>query len=224
MRRKASGGDVIRPSFLSVCSYSRSAQTGRTSSGNVSSIWQSLRSRCASRRALPMQRVILGLLLLPLCGAVAAESVPQAKGLARVAARAPRPKQPNRPLQRVSRQEAVWLRDDACASRLPLDRLLRQRMPRRRRGASYQRSRLASHAAFPQPQLGQSAASRFSLSALPTTRAPLTAGLGFSVGDMSQPRGGPMVTGHSSHQIGLDVDIWLTPMPTARSRRKSERT
>jgi penicillin-insensitive murein endopeptidase len=22
-----------------------------------------------------------------------------------------------------------------------------------------------------------------------------------------------MVTGHSSHQIGLDVDIWLTPMP-----------
>jgi murein endopeptidase len=23
----------------------------------------------------------------------------------------------------------------------------------------------------------------------------------------------PMVTGHTSHQIGLDVDIWLTPMP-----------
>ena len=22
-----------------------------------------------------------------------------------------------------------------------------------------------------------------------------------------------MITGHSSHQIGLDVDIWLTPMP-----------
>jgi penicillin-insensitive murein endopeptidase len=22
-----------------------------------------------------------------------------------------------------------------------------------------------------------------------------------------------MVTGHTSHQIGLDVDIWLTPMP-----------
>jgi penicillin-insensitive murein endopeptidase len=22
-----------------------------------------------------------------------------------------------------------------------------------------------------------------------------------------------MVTGHSSHQMGLDVDIWLTPMP-----------
>ena len=36
---------------------------------------------------------------------------------------------------------------------------------------------------------------------------------GLLVGDMSQPRGGPMVTGHASHQIGLDVDIWLTPMP-----------
>ena len=36
---------------------------------------------------------------------------------------------------------------------------------------------------------------------------------GLLVGDMSQPRGGPMVTGHTSHQIGLDVDIWLTPTP-----------
>ena len=36
---------------------------------------------------------------------------------------------------------------------------------------------------------------------------------GILVGDMSQPRGGPMITGHASHQIGLDADIWLTPMP-----------
>ena len=36
---------------------------------------------------------------------------------------------------------------------------------------------------------------------------------GLLVGDMSQPRGGPMITGHSSHQVGLDVDLWLTPMP-----------
>src|SRR5689334_14225089 len=27
---------------------------------------------------------------------------------------------------------------------------------------------------------------------------------GLLVGDMSQPRGGPMLTGHASHQIGLD--------------------
>ena len=36
---------------------------------------------------------------------------------------------------------------------------------------------------------------------------------GLLVGDMAQPRGGPMRTGHASHQIGLDADIWLTPMP-----------
>ncbi len=36
---------------------------------------------------------------------------------------------------------------------------------------------------------------------------------GLLVGDMSQPRGGPMLNGHTSHQVGLDADIWLTPMP-----------
>ena len=34
---------------------------------------------------------------------------------------------------------------------------------------------------------------------------------GLYVGDMSQPRGGPMLTGHRSHQIGLDADIWMKP-------------
>lgn len=36
---------------------------------------------------------------------------------------------------------------------------------------------------------------------------------GLLVGDIAQPRGGPMLTGHASHQIGLDVDIWFRPMP-----------
>lgn len=36
---------------------------------------------------------------------------------------------------------------------------------------------------------------------------------GLLIGDISQPRGGPMLTGHASHQVGLDADIWLTPMP-----------
>ena len=36
---------------------------------------------------------------------------------------------------------------------------------------------------------------------------------GLLVGDLSQPRGGPMLSGHTSHQVGLDADIWLTPMP-----------
>ena len=34
---------------------------------------------------------------------------------------------------------------------------------------------------------------------------------GLYVGDLSQPRGGPMTSGHRSHQIGLDADIWLYP-------------
>jgi penicillin-insensitive murein DD-endopeptidase len=36
---------------------------------------------------------------------------------------------------------------------------------------------------------------------------------GLLVGDISHARGGPMLTGHASHQVGLDADIWLTPMP-----------
>ena len=43
---------------------------------------------------------------------------------------------------------------------------------------------------------------------------------GLLVGDMSQPRGGPMLTGHASHQVGLDADIWLTPMPSRRLSAK----
>ena len=42
---------------------------------------------------------------------------------------------------------------------------------------------------------------------------------GLLVGDISQPRGGPMLTGHASHQIGLDADIWLTPMPDRKLTR-----
>lgn len=34
---------------------------------------------------------------------------------------------------------------------------------------------------------------------------------GLYVGDISQPRGGPMLSGHASHQLGLDADIWMLP-------------
>ncbi len=34
---------------------------------------------------------------------------------------------------------------------------------------------------------------------------------GLYIGDMSQARGGPMLTGHASHQMGLDADIWMLP-------------
>jgi penicillin-insensitive murein DD-endopeptidase len=36
-------------------------------------------------------------------------------------------------------------------------------------------------------------------------------GKGLYIGDISQPRGGPMTSGHASHQIGLDADIWMLP-------------
>lgn len=36
---------------------------------------------------------------------------------------------------------------------------------------------------------------------------------GLLVGDLAQPRGGPMLTGHASHQLGIEADLWLTPMP-----------
>jgi penicillin-insensitive murein endopeptidase len=58
---------------------------------------------------------------------------------------------------------------------------------------------------------------RFAPTAAEASRWP-----GILIGDMSQPRGGPMLTGHASHQIGLDVDIWLTPMP-GRELNRAER-
>ncbi|WP_158595942.1 penicillin-insensitive murein endopeptidase [Oleomonas cavernae] len=41
------------------------------------------------------------------------------------------------------------------------------------------------------------------------------------IGDMGQPRGGPMAYGHASHQIGIDVDILFTPGPMAASAREA---
>ncbi len=44
------------------------------------------------------------------------------------------------------------------------------------------------------------------------------------IGDLAQPRGGPMPYGHQSHQIGLDVDVWfwLAPSPSALSLTERE--
>ncbi|PRY21209.1 murein endopeptidase [Aliiruegeria haliotis] len=47
---------------------------------------------------------------------------------------------------------------------------------------------------------------------------------GLYIGDISQPRGGPMTSGHQSHQIGLDADIWMRPatnLRLSRSQRES---
>ncbi|OAN43946.1 penicillin-insensitive murein endopeptidase [Paramagnetospirillum marisnigri] len=48
-----------------------------------------------------------------------------------------------------------------------------------------------------------------------------TAGQGLLLmGDMAQPRGGPMPSGHASHQNGLDVDIWFRVASTPLSERE----
>ncbi len=44
---------------------------------------------------------------------------------------------------------------------------------------------------------------------------------GLYIGDISQPRGGPMLSGHRSHQIGLDIDIWMRPADNLRLSRNA---
>jgi penicillin-insensitive murein endopeptidase len=49
------------------------------------------------------------------------------------------------------------------------------------------------------------------------------AGLGdLLIGDMSMPRGGNFTFGHRSHQIGLDVDIWLRQVDKILSPQERE--
>ena len=45
---------------------------------------------------------------------------------------------------------------------------------------------------------------------------------GLYIGDIGQPRGGPMTSGHASHQIGLDADVWMLP-PKRLNLSRSER-
>lgn len=42
------------------------------------------------------------------------------------------------------------------------------------------------------------------------------------IGDMGRPRGGPMISGHTSHQIGLDVDLWYETPRKAISKKSRE--
>ena len=42
-------------------------------------------------------------------------------------------------------------------------------------------------------------------------------------GDLGQPPGGPMLTGHASHQTGLDADVWFTTLPRRPTDAERER-
>lgn len=77
-------------------------------------------------------------------------------------------------------------------------------------GPTWQAMRLSRNRRWGSPEL-ISLLERFSKDA-----AALGWGSGILVGDISQPRGGPMLFGHASHQIGLDADIWFTPKPAQR--------
>lgn len=82
-------------------------------------------------------------------------------------------------------------------------------------GPTWQMMRLSRNRSWGQPEL---AAFLQQLS-----RTAVKAGWrGLYIGDMSQPMGGPMVTGHASHQVGLDADIWMLP-PSRLNLSASER-
>ncbi len=71
-------------------------------------------------------------------------------------------------------------------------------------GPSWQVMRLSRHRNFGQPVLVEY------LQDL-SRSAQKIGWAGLYIGDMGQPRGGPMTSGHASHQIGLDADIWMLP-------------
>ena len=71
-------------------------------------------------------------------------------------------------------------------------------------GPGYQAMRLSRDRFYGHPRL-----IRFIEAFAETMRAQGWDGL--LVGDMAQPRGGPMTSGHGSHQTGLDADIWFEP-------------
>ena len=82
-------------------------------------------------------------------------------------------------------------------------------------GQGYQVMRLSRHRYYGHPKLiefirhlGETAASQNFGTLL--------------VGDLGQPRGGPTLNGHRSHQTGLDVDIWFLLSEQANRRLLTE--
>jgi penicillin-insensitive murein endopeptidase len=163
-----------------------------------------------------MQRLALGLALLLICGAVSAEQIkpatkaaiktPTASGTAKKVAKKPaKPKGPpakmlfggvTTPAPLAARALGSYSR--GCLSggvALPIN------------GPDWQVMRLSRNRNWGHPRLLDY------LERLASDARGLDGWPGLLVGDMSQPRGGPMLTGHTSHQVGLDADIWLTPMP-----------
>ncbi len=83
-------------------------------------------------------------------------------------------------------------------------------------GPTWQAMRLSRNRNFGQPTMVQF------LMDLSATARDIGFGRGLYIGDISQPRGGPMTSGHASHQIGLDADIWMLP-PRSLNLSEAER-
>jgi len=83
-------------------------------------------------------------------------------------------------------------------------------------GPTWQAMRLSRGRNFGQPVMIDF------LKELSATARDLGFGQGLYIGDISQPRGGPMTSGHASHQIGLDADIWMLP-PRSLSLSEADR-
>ncbi|WP_404830280.1 penicillin-insensitive murein endopeptidase [Sedimentimonas flavescens] len=83
-------------------------------------------------------------------------------------------------------------------------------------GPTWQAMRLSRNRNYGQPEMIAF------LSDLSAFAATLPGWKGLYIGDISQPRGGPMTGGHASHQIGLDADIWMLP-PQRLNLSRSER-
>jgi penicillin-insensitive murein DD-endopeptidase len=83
-------------------------------------------------------------------------------------------------------------------------------------GPTWQAMRLSRNRNFGQPTMVQF------LMDLSAAARDIGFGQGLYIGDISQPRGGPMTSGHASHQIGLDADIWMLP-PRSLSLSEAER-
>jgi penicillin-insensitive murein endopeptidase len=84
-------------------------------------------------------------------------------------------------------------------------------------GPTWQAMRLSRERNFGHPMMIQY------LMDLSAHAASIGWGKGLYIGDISQARGGPMTSGHASHQIGLDADIWwLAPRSLNLSRAERE--
>jgi penicillin-insensitive murein endopeptidase len=164
-----------------------------------------------------MRGLFLSLIVLLFCGAVHAEQIKAPKvGPKSVATKtadkpAPAPKKPKPPPAPPAKElfgaaaqpaplaaRAIGSYSKGCLAggvSLPIN------------GPDWQVMRLSRNRNWGSPQLVDY------LERLSSDARALDGWPGLLVGDMSQPRGGPMLTGHTSHQVGLDADIWLTPMP-----------